>query len=223
MTNRRYGTLGEMGRRLAMATAVVAAGLLTAGGVAAAVGHLQPSNTDVQPVLWFADASPTGGESALTRTDGMVLATVEAAGLTPGNAYTLWWVVFNAPENCSDGACGADDIFNEDGSLNEEQVVAAGIGVGNATGNVARDDGTTELGGRLKRNDSSGAHQVLFPAAFNEDGILLTASGNDAEVHVIVLDHGQARGGRQLSAQMSHVDGGCTPLCQDAAFAVHQR
>jgi len=29
----------------------------------------------------------------------------------PGHAHTLWYVIFNSPENCSDAACGDDDIL----------------------------------------------------------------------------------------------------------------
>jgi len=80
----------------------------------------------------------------------MVLATVEAANLTPGDAYTVWWIVFNNP-----GACAVRTIFFTDTGLNVPQVVAAGIGVGNATGNIAKADGTAEFGARLKQNDTA--------------------------------------------------------------------
>jgi hypothetical protein len=29
----------------------------------------------------------------------------------PGHGHTLWYVIFTSPENCSDAACGDDDIF----------------------------------------------------------------------------------------------------------------
>jgi len=193
-------------------------------GIAVAAGHLQPSTTDVQNVLWFADESDTLGESVLTRTDVMVLASIEGAGLEPGNAYTVWWVVFNNPTACSDGACGEDDIFVDGdpaNGLNMAGVAAAEIAVGNATGNVAKADGTAEFGARLKRNDGAASgHQILFPAGLSGDSVL-TASGNDAEVHIVIQRHGQARGGQQLSNQLSLVETGCTPLCADVQFAVH--
>lgn len=204
--------------------------LMMIAGVAVAAGHLQPSNTDTQDVYWFADGSSTGGESNLTRTDGMVLASVEAEGLTPGDVYTVWWVVFNNPDACSAPGCGEDDIFaggNPANGLNVAGVEAAGIGVGNATANIAKANGTAEFGARLKRGDTASDHQILFPAGleFDEDGNpgpLLTASGNDAEVHLVIQSHGQARGGPQLLEQLTYVETGCTPFCEDVQFTVHQ-
>jgi hypothetical protein len=198
--------------------------LMMIAGVAVAAGHLQPSNTDTQDVYWFADGSGTGGESNLTRTDGMVLAAVEAQGLTPGDAYTVWWVVFNNPDACSAPGCGEDDIFadgNPENGLNVEGVKAAGIGVGNATANIAKANGTAEFGARLKRSDTMSDHQILFPAGL-EGGALLTASGNDAEVHLVIQSHGQARGGPQLLKQLTYVEMGCTPFCEDVQFTIHR-
>ncbi len=31
--------------------------------------------------------------------------------MRPGHAITLWFAIFNAPERCSDGVCGPDDVF----------------------------------------------------------------------------------------------------------------
>lgn len=210
----------RIGHRGVRALSITAALLLLTASAAVAVGHLSPSTTDVQPVLAFSDGSDTGGQSVLTRTGGMVVAVVEAEGLTPGNAMTMWWVVFNDPAACSDGACGEDDIFLEDGSLNEDGIVAAQIAIGNATGNLVKADGTAELGSRLKVGDTSGAHQVVIPAGF-QGSSLLTASGNDAEVHLVLQDHGQARGGERLLEQITYLEAHCTPACSDVQFAVH--
>ncbi len=208
-------------RLITFGTVLVVMMMMTAG-VAVAV-HLQPSNTDSQNVNWFADGTDTGGDSFLTRTEGMLLASVEAAGLEPGDVYTVWWVVFNNPAGCS-ASCGEDDIF-VDGDpakgLNVAGVEAAQIGIGNATGNIAKSDGTAEFGARLKRNDGDASgHQILFPAGLDGDGVL-TASGNDAEVHLVIQGHGQARGGNQLLSQLTYFEAGCTPFCEDVQFSVH--
>jgi hypothetical protein len=76
----------------------------------------------------------------------MVTVTVEAAGLTPGDAHTLWWVVFNNPSACSD-PCG---------------------------------------------------EEILFPAGLTGQA-LLTVSGHEAEVHLVIRSHGHARGGKPCS------------------------
>lgn len=183
------------------------------------------AGTDSTQIRWFSNAEATSGWSHLTRTGGMIIVTMEVAELVPGDVYTLWWVVFNTPAGCTDG-CGEDEIFNEDGSLNVAGVLAAGISIGNASGNVAKSDGTLEFGARMPRSGDTGGHQLLFtPYVFGAgeetDYLLYASSNDDAEVHVIVQSHGQARGGNQLMGQLSMVEKNCTPGCADVQFAVH--
>jgi hypothetical protein len=48
------------------------------------------------PVVSFANPSIVlPGSSTLTRTEHGVSIHLETSGLTPGHAYTFWWVVFN--------------------------------------------------------------------------------------------------------------------------------
>ena len=68
---------------------------------------------------------------------------------------------------------------------------------------------------------NSGNHQVLFGAGMSSN-YLLTASPHDAEVHLIVQSHGQARGGPKLLEQLAEVAKNCTPVCADIQFAVHR-
>ncbi|MFU8821731.1 MAG: hypothetical protein ACNA8G_09250 [Gammaproteobacteria bacterium] len=106
-------------------------------------------------------------------------------------------MVFNNPEGCIiPNECSGDDIPARIGS--------AGIAVGNATGNIARGDRTTEFGAGEMSN------------------MLLTASGDDAEVHFVIQSHGQARGGHPLFEQLSDFEANCTPACADVQFAVHR-
>jgi hypothetical protein len=51
-----------------------------------------------------------GAFSMLERADRGIATKVRTRARA-GNAHTLWYVIFNAPENCSGGACGDDDIF----------------------------------------------------------------------------------------------------------------
>ena len=204
-------------------TKVAFAVLALVFGVSSALadGHLAPSTTNTEATYWFTDGSDAGGLSHLTRTDGMIVATVEPANLVPGHAHTLWVLVFNNPGNCSDDVCGEDDIFNEDGTLNGNQVVAVGLGIANGSGNVAKTDGTLEFGARIPQGADLTAlgHQVLFGDGFGP--IVLTASPHDAEVHFIIQTHGQARGGPKLLEQLAYVDMNCTPFCSDIQFSVH--
>ena len=200
-------------------------GTLAVGGVSLAGAGAQ-SMTDTQTMFDFATGNPVPGDSHLTRTKNDVFVLVEAEGLVAGGAHTLWFIVFNEPGECSD-MCGEDDIFNADGSLNEAGVMAAEIGIGNASGNVARADGTIELGGHLERNGGPAGHQILFPAGLDPEGdSLLTVSGKKAEVHVILQTHGPARNlGDGLLEQLSMVDAQCNPIlvdsCADLQAAVH--
>jgi hypothetical protein len=210
-------------------------GLAVFGSAMAGEGN---SRTSKESVYWFSDGSDTGGESRLTRTGNMILLLLEAEQLTPGDAHTIWFVVFNKPENCvtvlardddgnptewvTDGICDDDDFL-------PAALVAAEVAVGNATGNVAKEDGTAEFGGRLVRNVNLPGHQILFPAGFT-GASLLTTKPKKAEVHLIVQTHGQAFPLPGLLDQLTYVadPGGlenCNPNptgCEDIQFAVHK-
>ena len=170
------------------------------------------ADTDTQSVLRFADGMDTGGLSHLTRTGDTILVTIEVEGLVPGDAVTLWWVVFNNPAGCTAPFCGTDDDFTEEGIMNAQ------IGVGNASGNVVKSNGTMELGGALRKMENHD-HQILFGAAFG--AYLLTVDPDDAEVHMVLQNHGQGRGGEKLREQLTYFEANCTPSCEDVQFAVH--
>lgn len=80
----------------------------------------------------------------------------------PREALTLWWVVFNDPQGCSD-ACGEDDIF-VDGDptkgINPDGLAAADIVVGYATGTVANRNGRATMTARL--GTGAEVSEVLF-------------------------------------------------------------
>lgn len=175
------------------------------------------ADTDTQNTYWFADGTDAGGKSHLSRTDNMILVTLEAAGLNPGDAVTLWWVVFNNPAGCTGGVCGDDEFDDETGAA----LVEAQVAVGNASGNVVKSDGTLEFGGRLRQGMNDPAHQVLFNAGFDPAGSLLTVEPANAEVHLVVQSHGQGRGGKKLREQLTYFEANCTPACADVQFAVH--
>ena len=177
-------------------------GLLLSGAATA--------DTDTRSTQWFADGSDANGHSYLTRTGDRILLTMELAGLNPGDAFTLWWVVFNTPEGCVNG-CGDDEFASM------ETMAAAGLAVANATGNIVKSDGTLEFGATLQQGIDDTSHQILFSTV----GPVLAANPEDAEVHLIVQSHGQARGGKKLRQQVSQFEANCTPACADLQFAVH--
>ena len=207
-----------MTNRFGFTRALVFLALVLGCGAVMAGGPPPASTTDTQNVYWIDDGSDTDGDSFLTRTNGMILITLEAAGLVPGDVYTLWWFVFNDPTKCADHPlpCTIADIFNFDPET------GPGGAIGHASGNIAKSDGTLEFGGRMVRNATAqdSGHQVLFGA--NGTDILLTASPHDAEVHLVVQSHGQGRGGKPLRKQLTYFVANCTPDCVDIQFTFHQ-
>jgi hypothetical protein len=155
----------------------------------------------------FPDGSTVeGSSSVLARTNNTVTGTFLTTA-TPGDAYTVWWVVFNKPENCSGGVCGDDDVLPPPGN------VGAGVSVLYATGRVADVHGKAEFGAALKVGDTT---HVLF-------GPGLTDADN-AEIHMVLRTHGQALpDAALLQEQISSFDGGCPPnACVDEQFAIHR-
>ncbi len=172
----------------------------------------------------FADGSLVEGAwSSLERYESGVIATLHTSALTPNDVVTMWWVVFNEPENCSD-ACGEDDIFLFDGAemligengaeLNMEQIEAAQIALMGATGNVIPDDGSGHFSAVLSAGDNP--NLVFGPALL---------SPMSAEIHLVLRTHGTMVTGA-LDAQIIAFNGGCASEwphapCQDVQFAVH--
>ncbi len=170
-------------------------------------GGPPPSTTDTVPLQLIPSGATTGcgGESHLTRTDDSLFIVVESCDLVPGDAYTLWWVVFNDPTECASHPCTGFDFGNS----------LVGGSVGNASGNIAKSDGTMEFGGALRQDAGEDGHEILF-------GDMLTADPHDAEVHIVVQSHGQGRGGEKLRQQLTYFEANCTPVCADLQFAIHQ-
>lgn len=128
---------------------------------------------------------------------------------TPGDATTVWFIVFNDPGGCIDG-CGEDDVLDAIIGANRAQV-----GVHFGTGHVAGGDGFSAAA-RLNEGDTTGA---LFGMGLQD--------ATAAEIHLVVRSHGPASAltGQQLSEALHSVDGGCAPdfgpnTCGDSQFAV---
>lgn len=168
-----------------------------------------------------------GSESTLTRMEHGLYMTFQTNGLEPGYAYTIWWIIFNRPENCSDGECGLEDSFmidefgqtmtNEDGSPQANLLAreATEFSVLRGTGMVVDEDGTGEFRAHLPVGDVS-------EAGFGP-GLLDSIR---AEIHLVVRSHGPATAGI-LFDQVNTPWGGCPDSwpkdpCADLQFAVHR-
>ena len=175
-------------------------------------------------VHYFADASEVEGASAsLTRYENGLVMALHTSDLNQDETYTVWWVVFNEPGNCSD-ACGENDIFIFEGDepvldennnlvLNVEGVEAANISVLFASGAYVDDDGIGHFGGITGLGDRPGT--IFGPGVVNP----LTA-----EVHLVVRTHGPVVEG-MFDAQITSFGGACGSTdnglpCADLQFAV---
>jgi len=163
------------------------------------------------------------GSSTLVRSNGNLNVKFETSGLAPGYAYTLWWVVWNHPENCDvPGECADTDFPN---ATEVEVEVLFGIG------GVADINGNAVFNADLAENDDSRSiNASIF--GLPEFGGLHDAM--IAEVHPILRSHGPAIPG-MIADQISFYEGGCTnnfpPFteipdeegeCGDIAFALHR-
>jgi hypothetical protein len=185
----------------AVASATVAAALLVAS---AATTTGAPADQQHSSLRWFADGAEVSGASAeLRRTDSGVGFTLRTRGLTGGDAVTIWWVIFNYPDECEHPLpefgvpCSVPDLFNPD--------VAATVMF--AAGNVVGASGRTSFAAHLAQGHASTPH----PAFADAPGLL---NPRGADVHLVVRTHGQLL--PQLAKEMIRTfEGGCTPETSD--------
>jgi hypothetical protein len=172
------------------------------------------------------DTMVEGAESTLVRMEHGLYATVKTSGLEPGNALTLWWVIFNRRENCSDGKCGPDDVFLVDKNgqfiLDDQGAPQANVAARAATevsqltgpGAIVGQNGSARFLARLPMGDTNEAQfgpGLLDPMA--------------AEVHLVIRAHGPASPG-VVPEQLTTPWGGCPEgwpkdPCQDVQIAIH--
>jgi hypothetical protein len=147
------------------------------------------------------------GTATLIRNDNKISMTFNAENLTPGNAYTVWWVIWNKPENCAiPYACDLGDFATT--QLVEVDALFA-------TGHVVGGNGVGHFAASRKESDITGSTNYLFdePAFPLEDA-------RTAEVHLLLRDHGPAIPG-QLNEQISSYLGSCDIYaCYEPMFAI---
>jgi len=189
---------------------------------------------EIEPVVsttfveWAPDGPMVeGAESTLVRMEHGFYATFNAVELEPGDAYTMWWVIFNKPENCSDGECGLNDAFlfdaNGDQLLTDEGApqwnfpahAATEFALGRATGSVIDADGTAEFRAHLPVGDDN--EFDFGPGLLNPF---------TAEVHLVIRTHSQMIPGL-LHEQLNTPWGGCPEgwpkdPCRNVQVAIHQ-
>jgi hypothetical protein len=141
----------------------------------------------------------------LVRNDGGVTMTLHTSGLVPGNAYTVWWVIFNNPSACI-GGCGMDDLARP--AVQASLAFATGHVVGNDVANFGAWLGVGDTGGVLSSPPSPAGPYGLLDS-------------RTAEIHLVVRSHGSALP-ELLKEQISSFNGGCPPnACMNVQAAVH--
>lgn len=139
-----------------------------------------------------------GGASAtLTRTGKGLSATFKTS-LPVGHAETMWWVIFNNPDGCTDG-CGDDEVFTAFGGGTNP----AEVSILNADGRVVPRSGRTTFAAQLNVG-SDGPGEVLLPGGItNPLGAL---------VLLVIDEHGPAASDPQTRWLQTHAltwDGAC--------------
>lgn len=190
--------------------------LVLAGSVANAQSLRQ-----VAEVIDFATGAAERGGGVLTRTATEVSARLSTMDLDKKAAYSIWWVVFNEPENClTPYQCGEGDIF-AGGGLNADQIVKVKISVFYADGFVTGTDGTGNVTAHLVSGGlpdgtfvNFGWSEPVMPGPDPNSG-LVAGNGLHAEMHLVVRTHGKAVAG-SVGLQTSTFIGLCdVQFCDD--------
>lgn len=134
----------------------------------------------------------THGFATLTRGRDWIKANIKTSGL-PAGAYTVWWVVFDAPAGCSQ-SCGEDDLLNPD----------ANVSIFWATGGVVHRGGTASFKARHEIGDDlgePGTQHILGDGSIDP---------SRTEIHNIIKYHGPASDDPDTLYSQTHtLRGGC--------------
>lgn len=153
------------------------------------------------------------GAATLTRSPEGISYGIYTTGLGPGNAHTIWTVIFNRPQNCVNG-CGGDDLSNAS--------VRASIVYGGSY--ITGENGTANFLGSVEKGFPPSGIQLNVPLG-TANGL---TSPVNAEIHLVLRTHGEPIAGDadvQLStfedgAACINVDGNGDPVCANVQFAV---
>jgi len=129
----------------------------------------------VQPVLTTDDLKKEMGSSEIVRYEDRIFMMLRTTGLEPGTVATMWFVVFNSPENCTD-PCNADDVKNPE----------VGFDLFFADVVVIRDSGEAIYVAEHKVGDASGS--IVTPFLGTPTWGLKDAF--KPEIHLVVRTHG---------------------------------
>ena len=200
MTNTHTGFRTEIAF---VGTAILLSMLGLTAGVASAAGNAAVTMSTVHA---FPDGPVVpGGTSTLIRNNAGVTATFLTPDLTAGEVYTVWWVIFNQPENCTGGVCDLGDVTPFPGNT------AAGVSLVYGGGQLIARSSRGDFGTHLAVGDASGA--MFGPGLTNPLG---------AVIHIILRTHGPALP-EMLDDQLTTFAGGCEiNTCANEVTAIHE-
>lgn len=157
----------------ALAALVVTLLVLAAAPVVAASAEVDTGSVRWHPRLGSAEVD--GATATVVRRDTGVSYRLQTQGLTPGHAYTLWFVAIDAPEHCGvhpEMACIPPDVMLNQAT--DGQVRWGGGAIAGASGRL-----------------TFAGHQSVGPMdGWLDDRSLDNPFG--AEFHLVVNDHGPA-------------------------------
>ena len=171
---------------------------------------LQAVDEDTTEVLNFptGDQVIEGASSTLRRTPNGISWTLKTSELNASHVHTVWVVVFNNPDESS----GLDDLSKPE--------VAATLAYGG--GLVVGPTGEATFSGHLQEGDTSGFPlDSPFVEIPGRDLGLVDAS--QADIHLVIRDHGPKIPGR-VGEQIGSFSGGCdVNACANVQFAAHEQ
>ncbi len=146
-------------------------------------------------VVNFANGGQVVGDATLVRSPKGLSFDFSANDLTEGYTYTIWFVIWNSPGECTiPNQCGEGDLGN----------AQVQVEIMYGTGHVVGKSGVGHFGGHLKVGDVSGSANDLF--GLPSPGGLLDPMA--AEVHIVLRNHGPAIQG-EVNEQIGSYVGGC--------------
>jgi len=140
--------------------------------------------------------------ASLLRNPSGVRMNIHTNDLEPGDTFTIWWVIFNNPDECENPVgdlteCSEPDLFNPD----------TGPSILYAAGNIVGGNGKSNFSGALQVNDLDGCQPPWDDFDLCGDGL---EDPYNAEIHLVVRTHGPKIPG-MVNDQINTFAGGCTP------------
>lgn len=172
----------------------------------------------------FSTGAALRGSGVLRRTASHLSLRLAAMDLDANSAYSVWWAVFNKPENCIVAQqCGEADLFESPGMLSPTNVPTVMISTFYAAGFVTGSDGVANVSAEIETGvlpnglfvDQGWSEPVGFGPDSNSG--VLQGNGLGAEVHVVLRTHGPSIAG-SVGNQITTFTG----LCDSQACANQQ-